>query len=205
MTDPNDKLGGTGEPTSLSLIERVKANDQSAWSRLADLYRPLVDRWCAAAGLQNADVCDVSQEVFLAVARGIEKFHRDQTGDTFRGWLHRITQNKLGDHWRKTQGGKLIGGLELEAHLRQQTAAQDSGSQENSAAEEKRILYRRALELMSTSFAEGTWKAFWGVVIEEREPQTVAKELNLTVNAVYLAKARVLARLREEFADAIED
>jgi RNA polymerase sigma-70 factor (ECF subfamily) len=66
------------------------------------------------------------------------------------------------------------------------------------------MLYRRALELMQRDFEERSWQAFWRVVIEGQNPKEVAAQLQMTPNAVYLAKGRVLARLREEFAGVID-
>jgi hypothetical protein len=62
--------------TSLSLLERVKADDQQAWQRLVGLYSPLVCHWCARWQVTGADADDIVQDVFLAVAAGIEKFQR---------------------------------------------------------------------------------------------------------------------------------
>jgi RNA polymerase sigma-70 factor (ECF subfamily) len=73
--------------------------------------------------LQDADAADVRQEVFLSVARKIDDFRRDRAGDTFRGWLHRITQNKLHDHERKRRAGPAAGGARSQEQLRQQPAA----------------------------------------------------------------------------------
>ena len=71
--------------------------------------------------------------------------------------------------------------------------------------EERKILYRRAVEFLRKEFEERTWQAFWQVAVEERPPSDGASELGMSVNAVYLAKSLVLRRLREEFADLLEE
>jgi hypothetical protein len=81
--------------TSLSLIDRVRARDAEAWQRLSQLYGPLVYRWARQAGLQANDAIDLAQEVFGAVSAGINNFRHDRPGDTFRGWLWGVTNNKL--------------------------------------------------------------------------------------------------------------
>jgi RNA polymerase sigma-70 factor (ECF subfamily) len=191
--------------TSLGLLERVRSHDAAAWGRLVQLYAPLVDRWCRQASLQDADAADVRQEVFLAVARGLDEFRRDSAGGTFRGWLRAITRHKIGDHWRRARPGQAgAGGSDAYEQLQQLPAEGPDDSADPAPAEEIDLLYRRALDLMATDFAECTWKAFWRVVIEGESATEVAADLNLTPNAVYLAKARVLARLREEFRDLID-
>src|SRR4051812_24223205 len=67
VTESNVNPGESGNSTSLGLLERVKAKDQSAWQQMVSLYAPLVDHWTCKAGLQDADALDVRQEVFLAV------------------------------------------------------------------------------------------------------------------------------------------
>jgi RNA polymerase sigma-70 factor (ECF subfamily) len=186
--------------TSLGLLERVKAHDSAAWERVVVVYGPLVDLWCRQAGLQAADAADVRQDVMLAVARAVGEFRRDRPGDSFRGWLRAITRSKLADYWRKRPAATAVtGGSDAYRRL-QQLAAADS---EDSDAEAG-LVYRRALDLIRTDFEERSWRAFWLVVMDGRSPVDVAAELGVSVNAVYLAKGRVLSRLREEFAGLIE-
>jgi RNA polymerase sigma-70 factor (ECF subfamily) len=205
VTDPSDnQKEGVASATSLGLLERVRSRDTAAWDRLVRLYSPLLDRWCRQANLQDADVADIRQEVFLAVARGIEQFRRDSAGGTFRGWLRGITRNKICDLWRRTRGGQAgAGGSDAYQSLLQLPAEAIDDSQ-GPPPEEADILYRRALDLIATDFEENSWNAFWRVIVEGQRPAHVAADLNMTINAVYLAKARVLARLREEFRELID-
>jgi RNA polymerase sigma-70 factor (ECF subfamily) len=167
---------------------------------MASLYGPLVDHWCRRAGLQEADVADVRQEVLLAVDRKIHAFRCDRPGDTFRGWLRTITRNKLHDHWRQAHGRERATGGSDPLQQLQQVPADQGASDSDADAEEVGLVYRQALDLLRTEFGERIWQAFWRVVIDCQRPADVAAELGMTVNAVYLAKGRVLARLREEFA-----
>jgi RNA polymerase sigma-70 factor (ECF subfamily) len=191
---------GSGS-VSPSLLLRVRAQDREAWERLVSLYGPLVYRWCCQAGLQAADAADAGQEVFRAVARRITGFRRDFPGATFRGWLRTITRNKVLDHWRRQrQGVRGRGGSEAQQQLLQ-LPADDSGADQ---ATEATLVYHQALTLLRTEFEERTWQAFWRVAVNDRNPADVAAELGMTLNAVYLAKSRILRRLREEFADLEE-
>jgi RNA polymerase sigma-70 factor (ECF subfamily) len=184
------------------LLVRVKACDPAAWDRLVGLYSPLVYRWCRQASLQAADAADVGQEVFGAVARKITDFRRDRPGATFRGWLRTITRNKILDHRRRQcRSATATGGTEAQLLLQQLPA----GDSEADEAAEASLVYHQALALLHQEFEERTWQAFWRVAVSGQAPPDVAAELGMTVNAVYLAKSRVLRRLREEFADLLED
>jgi RNA polymerase sigma-70 factor (ECF subfamily) len=196
--------GEAGSSTSLSLLDRVRSNDQAAWERFVSLYTPLVEWWCRRYGLQDADTADVRQQVFLAVARRIEEFRREQASGSFRGWLHIITRNKVYDHWRTEIPRAGMGGSNAYEQLLQLCSGQPDDPATGSEAEEQIILYRRAVQLIATDFEETTCKAFWMVVVEDRLPAEVARELGISTNAVYLAKARVLARLRHEFNGLVD-
>jgi RNA polymerase sigma-70 factor (ECF subfamily) len=51
---------------------------------------------------------------------------------------------------------------------------------------------------MQAEFSAATWKACWECVVEGRPAAEVAAELGISENAVYLARCRVLRRLRRE-------
>src|SRR5262249_45165093 len=124
---------------------------------MVSLYTPLVYRWSRQVGLQAADAEDVGQEVFQAVARKIADFRRDQEGQTFRGWLRIIWRNKLRDFFRRKRA-QLAKASETEA--RQRLLAKQSAAAEevdpSSEAEERKILYRRAVEFLRKEFEERT-------------------------------------------------
>jgi RNA polymerase sigma-70 factor (ECF subfamily) len=172
---------------------------------LVTLYAPLVFHWCRRRELQEQDVADVFQEVFLAVATHLDRFRKQQPGDTFRGWLHTITANKIHDHYRRRgqePGG--VGGTDAQLRLAQFPAPPDA--EEDSAAEGQAEggLFQRALQRIRAEFEERTWQAFWGTAVEGRRTGDVAEELGMSPGAVRVAKSRVLHRLRDELGDLRE-
>jgi RNA polymerase sigma-70 factor (ECF subfamily) len=66
------------------------------------------------------------------------------------------------------------------------------------------FLTSRAIELLQNDFEPVTWKAFWETTVESRPAEEVAAEIGVTENAVYLAKSRVLRRLRAELAGLLD-
>jgi len=202
VTGPGVSPGESQDLTSTSLLERARGQDKQAWERLVDLYTPLVYAWCRRSGLQPADAADVGQEVFRAVARGLTGFRRDRAGDTFRGWLRTITRNKLRDFADARKRYPPGAGGSDAAYQVEQLPDQEP---EADLTADRQLLYQRALEVVRTEFEERTWQAFWLVVVEDVSADEAARQLGVSLNAVYLAKSRVLRRLREEFADLIED
>ena len=184
---------------------RVQAHDRAAWDRLVHLYTPLVCHWCQRARLQPADVQDVGQEVFKAVWRSIQTYHRDHPSDTFRGWLRTITRNKVADFYRRQRAEAAApGGSDaLTIAYRMPAPQWDDGDTEADHAEAS-LVYQRAMELIRTTFTEKTWLAFQAYVLEGQTPAEVATMLEMNVGAVYSAKSRVLKRLHDEFAELLD-
>ncbi|HRX78757.1 MAG TPA: sigma-70 family RNA polymerase sigma factor [Pirellulaceae bacterium] len=191
---------GDSGSTSRSLIRMLKLKQAHAWHRLAVLYGPVVLHWCRRAGLQQADADDVVQEVFRTVAQRVSDFRHESPGDTFRGWLWTITRNKLGDFIRRQRATtQPVGGTD--AQLQMAALPDDDATLETVGRDDFGALYRRALDLIRVEFKPATWDSFWRVVVDEQSPADVANELGVSVNAVYVAKSRVLSRLREELGD----
>ncbi len=188
-----------GTSTSRSLLARLHANDPLAWERLVALYAPLVWSWCRKMHLAAQDLADVMQEVFKAVAVHHQSFHKNQPGDTFRGWLRTITRNKVRDHFRRLQREPHAAGG-TDAQFRWSQLPEPAWEEEATDAHDRR-LFERALGLIQNEFEERSWRAFWGVVVDGRSPQEVATELGMSPGAVRVAKCRVLHRLRQELGD----
>lgn len=187
------------ESTSRSLLRRAREKNASAWKSLFAIYGPFVYQSCRRAGLQSNDSADVTQNVFLAVSKGLETFRRDQPGDTFRGWLWTITRNKIRDFFRaRSKRPNATGGNTAQVLWQQLADAQAQQEPAESEAFHSAIA-RRAVLMMQTEFEDSTWRAFWMTAIEQCPTQVVADELGISVAAVYMAKSRVLRRLREEF------
>ena len=207
MPDPQDTPHAASQPqggTSLTLLERLRANQPDAWRTLVQLYSPLVYHWCARAEVRGADADDVSQEVFRAVATHLQNFRRDREGDTFRGWLRVITKNMIQLHFRR-RGRQPQGSGGTDALVKLQEAADPGADLPDDVDAEMEVdgLRQRALELVRTEFEERTWLMFWSTFVDERSPVDVAAELSVTPAAVRKAKSRVLHRLKEEFAELI--
>jgi RNA polymerase sigma-70 factor (ECF subfamily) len=206
-----------------SLLARLQAvvPDEEAWGRLIELFGPAVYDRCCRAGVPGQDVADVGQEVFVEVMRGIAQFRRDRPGDTFRGWLARITEHRIADYWRlrrRRPEGDAAGGSSARDRLAEVPVPSDGGAiqptvlggQEPTAgalpepADAGDDLRGRALRLIAARFEPRTWQACWLVVMEGRPVEAAAEELGMTANAVRIAKSRVLTCLRDEFADLLD-
>ena len=192
------------DSTSATLINRAKANETEAWSRLSDLYGPLA-YWCRRSGVNAHDSADIVQEVFQALAANLKRFRKERSGDSFRGWLWTITRNKIRDHFRAAgRRPAAIGGTD--AHIRFLNEAEQVVIAKHDSTNVQRpdSPVDAALESIRGEFTDHTWRAFWLSVISSENATQVAAELEMSPNAVRLAKWRVLRRLKEILGDQLQ-
>jgi RNA polymerase sigma-70 factor (ECF subfamily) len=161
------------------------------------LYTPLLVVWAQRQGLRAADVEDLIQEVLLKLLRALPSYER-RSGQSFRGWLFRITVSQCHDFRRR----KATCALPSPDGLSGVADTADVSDLEED--EYRRQLVSRGLDLIRSDFGETTWAAFTAVMLEGRAVADVAAGLNISGNAVCLARHRVLTRLREELDGLLE-
>ena len=188
---------GVGPETRLTLLARLREpNDQEAWREFAAIYQPLIQRLAVQRGLQDADAQEVAQEVLLAVAGAIDRWQPDPNRATFRTWLFRIARNFMINLLKQKQRLRFVtGGTDVLDVLNQQPAR--DGDSEWFDQEFSRELFRWAAERIRSEFRESTWSAFWQTCVDGVDVATVADSLKLSVGAVYVARSRVMARLKQ--------
>jgi RNA polymerase sigma-70 factor (ECF subfamily) len=182
-------------PTPSSLLRRLRDTAEAgSWERFVELYTPLMFAWTARLGLSEHDAADLVQDVFATLVEKLPRFRYDP-GQSFRAWLKTVLLNRWRAWQRKDAVVRRVGG---DSALDGLPGA--AGVPDLEEAEYRRWLAHRALAIMRADFDPTTWQACWEFVVRGRPAAEVAAELRLTANAVYLAKARVLRRLREELS-----
>jgi RNA polymerase sigma factor (sigma-70 family) len=200
-------MGLLMEPnTRRSLVLRLQnLDDQAAWAEFVGLYEPLLYRLARARGLQDADARDLCQDVFRAVASAIERWDPDPAKGRFRGWLFRIARNHVVD-FLAGQGRHPRGSGRTSVHdMLQARPADDAGAEAEFAIEFRRRAFHWVAGQVKNEFTDTTWRAFWMTGVENRPVGDVARELGMSPGAVYVARSRVLARLRGRVEQLTED
>ncbi len=187
------------EPTTRrSLVLRLRdLDDQLAWGEFVELYEPLVLRLARAKGLQDADARDLCQDVFRAVASAIDRWDPDPERGRFRAWLSRITRNLMVNFLTRQARGRGTGRTSVH-ELLEELPASDKSAEAEFDAEFRRQAFHWAAERVRRQFTAATWEAFWRTGVLGEPVAEVAEQLGLSAGAVYIARSRVLARLREE-------
>jgi RNA polymerase sigma factor (sigma-70 family) len=183
--------------TRPSLLLRLRdPRDAAAWSQFVDVYAPLVYGFGRRQGLQDADAADLTQEVLRAVAVAAGRLQYDPERGSFRGWLFTIARNKLRNflamRQREVQGS---GDTAVQQQLQEQPDPAESALWDR---EYDQRLFTWAAEQVRGGFHDATWKAFWQTAVEGKKAAQVAAALGISVGAVYIARSRVLARLRQQ-------
>ena len=185
--------------TRASLILRIaNSEDAQAWEEFLRLYQPVVYRLACRQGLQHADAEELVQEVMLSIARKVEDWDPDPERGRFRHWLFRIARNQIINQlsrrkyqtWGTGQSG-------IQSLLEQQIDPAGSLS-ELFEIEYRRSLFQHAAQLVQAAVAERTWNAFWLSAVREVPMSEVAQQLAMSLGSVYIARNRVIARLRAE-------
>ncbi len=192
-------------PTSKSLLAKARdCSDQSAWRRLTELYEPLIQKWVRPHVAQRADAEDVVQEVLTTLVRELPKFDHNHRPGAFRAWLRTITLHRLRAYWEKRDARPAAAAsLELGDAL-DQLADPASALSRAWDDEHDRYVTQTMLESIRLEFQPATWRAFERQVSHGETASEVALELDMSVNAVLIAKSRVLKRLREKAAGLVD-
>jgi RNA polymerase sigma-70 factor (ECF subfamily) len=190
---------GKAPSTRPSLLVRMRdAADRQAWLQFVEIYAPLVYRFARRRGLQDADAADLTQEVLQAVAGAVQRLDYDPQRGSFRSWLFTVARNKLQNflisrrryHARNGVPGALDYLDDLPAPPSDEAALWEQEYQQR--------LFDWAADEVRGNFHDSTWQAFWQTAVEGKSVKDVARALSLSPGAVYIARSRVLARLREQ-------
>jgi RNA polymerase sigma-70 factor, ECF subfamily len=170
--------------TRISLLRRLQnGQDETAWAEFHEIYRPVLTRMVASAGLPANDQQDVVQEIWIAVYKGIEKYEPRAHAFAFRGWLAKISRNTAINYLsRKTP---------------QRTESLQIGSLLTDRNYQRQVLQWAALRVASR-VSQTTFDAFWRTLVDGESVEKVAKELGMTPGALYVSRGRIMATLKRE-------
>jgi RNA polymerase sigma-70 factor (ECF subfamily) len=148
--------------------------------------------------VQDADAADLTQEVMMSVAHAIRSFEYDPERGGFRHWLLTIVRNQLRNFWRKNESAaRGTGGTQAHEVLMEQPETSNGHTTDWDQAYERQ-LFQFAADQVRQDFQESTWLAFWRTAVEGESAKEVSKDLGMSVAAVYMAKRRVVERIREQ-------
>ncbi|MCC7376063.1 MAG: sigma-70 family RNA polymerase sigma factor [Verrucomicrobiales bacterium] len=189
------------QPTRPSLLVAIRdPGNERAWSEFVNLYTPLVFGHCRRRGLQEADAADVAQDVMRAVAQAIRRFEYDRVKGSFRSWLLTVTRSKLANFFsRESRQPQAASDTQLTEWTADPPSPEELGEWD---VEYRQRLFDWAAESVRSEFQPSSWQAFWRTAVDHQPVAQVAADLALSPGAVYIARSRIIARLRDFLHEA---
>jgi len=183
--------------TRSSLLERIRnLEDGPSWEEFDRLYRPLLLRYALDRGLHRDEADEIAQQCMAAIAGGIQGFQRRVS---LRGWLRGMVDHKVDDQLRRRRH---------EAPARTADFQTEQAREDNPAQLWERqwnrthLLY--CLNLVRDEISPLTYEAFERYVIREQPVGEITERLGMTANQVYVAKHRVIERLKKRWTELAE-
>lgn len=190
-----------GYETRASLFLRCNSTSKPvvelAWDEFHQRYAPVVAGFARNLGLRAQDVDDVIQEVMLGFFRRSPEFEYDPSKGRFRGYLKVCTVRAI----RKRRDRDARAGPSSDVDLDEQSGHLESAWNEQW---EQRLL-ARAAERYRLEATEQAFEVFAGTVLDDQDPAQVAGRLGMSLDAVYKARQRAIARVRAIFQELIDD
>lgn len=185
--------------TRASLLVQLRDGaNHGAWREFMQLYGPVVYGFARKRGLQDADAADLMQDVMRSVATSIGRLDYDRNQGTFRGWLFTITRNKVFNFLSARRIRPQSAGDTSTNRILDNHPDDTADGSETWETEYQRRVAALAMERVKGEFQEATWRAFWLTAVDGVAAAEAAKEVGISTGAIYVAKSRVLARLKAE-------
>jgi RNA polymerase sigma factor (sigma-70 family) len=184
--------------TQVSLLLRIRDGaDHVAWQEFLRMYGPVVYGFARKRGLQDADAADLMQDVLRSVSVAIHRLEYDRKQGTFRGWLFTVTRNKVLNFYAARKIHPQATGDSGTNRLLDDQAERGQDAEVWDLEYQRRVAMI-AMERIKGEFQENTWQSFWLTAVEGLAAAEVAQRIGLSPGAIYVAKSRVLARLKVE-------
>ncbi|MEQ1827044.1 MAG: sigma-70 family RNA polymerase sigma factor [Pirellula sp.] len=183
--------------TSESLLQRLNdQQDVAAWNEFLAIYRPVVLRMAQRRGLQHADADDLAQQVFMSVARKVNDWEPHNSETRFRNWLGRIARNAILNELVRAKPDRAAGAGGHDLVLGQVPDQGELSIALTIEARRQALLW--AASAVEGEFSSSTWEMFYQTAIDGRPVNEVADGLGRSAGAVYIARCRVMQRIKEK-------
>jgi len=187
--------------TPPSLLQRLREMPSDGdWKRFDDLYRPFLGRVLLKTGIQAADVEDLVNDVLTIWLAKLKSFDRKGPG-SLRAWLRKVAINRFKDLACKKKPWRVQADLEA---VFEQLADPHSELSRFWDEQHDRHVLQDALGRIEHEFSPHVWKAFLRFAIEGSPAKEVAQEIGISISAVFVAKHRIMKRLKEEIEGMVE-
>ena len=169
------------------------AND-AVWREFDDRYRPVIEAFAVKLGLRPEDAADAAQETMVQFARDYRAGRYDRERGRLRSWIFGIARHRVLDAQRARARRR---------ERRGESALSDvQGSDDFERIWDdqwRKALLRTALDELRAGprLEPRTLRAFELVALRGVAAAEAAREIGMSIDEIYVAKSRVLKRLRQ--------
>jgi len=183
--------------TTTQILEGLKTtHDESTWEEFCSHFQPVVIEFAKKLGLSNVEAEDASQETMAAFFKAFKEGKYDPGKGRLSNWLFGISKRVI---------------LNLRGHqpLEKLIADKATGTSFWDMVQDDRTLGRtwelqwqqmvlkKCLDQVRQEFDPKIFGAFRHYAIDQFAIEEVCQRFDMSRNAVYIAKSRVLSRLRQ--------
>ncbi|MFH1614956.1 MAG: sigma-70 family RNA polymerase sigma factor [Planctomycetota bacterium] len=183
--------------TSTRLLEELQSsNDGDAWQNMCTSFLPMLISFAKRLGLPASYAEDAAQETMVAFVKAFRAGNYQKERGRLHNWLFGIAYKVILNMRRKLPKEQLISdnhtGTCFWELIEDENAVKHTWN-----TEYRRFLLRHCLQHVRKKFSAETFKAFELHSLSEIPASEVARQLNISANAVYIASCRVLKELRQ--------
>jgi RNA polymerase sigma factor (sigma-70 family) len=185
--------------TTTVLLEALRAEtDPQVWGEFVARYQPLLVGFGIRLGLSEADATDAAQWTLAEFLKAFRAGRYERERGRLGSWIIGIAKHQVESLRR--EGARRAG-------WRGESGIVDLGNNDSLAEiweqERRREILNAALCRLRSSarLADTSVRAFELVAIRGVSPEDAARECDLTVDEVYVARHRVTRKLRELVAE----
>lgn len=185
--------------TTTALLDGLQDTDNEiVWSQFDKRYRPLLANIARRFGLSDAEAADVAQESLIDFVSAYRAGRYTRDKGRLRSWLIGIQRRRIAALVRDRVKRGNPRGDSIVSEVPEETELNTVWDEE-----QRQVILADALDELraSSQTAESTIRAFELVGLRNMPVKEAAEELGMTVNDVYVAKSRCVARLRKLVAD----
>jgi RNA polymerase sigma-70 factor (ECF subfamily) len=183
--------------TTTQVLEELRASSEAeAWRRFCDHFRPVVVKFARQLGLSTTDAEDAAQETMLQFFKAFREGKYDRGRGRLSNWLFGVARRVILN---------LRGHQPLEQLIADKTTGtsfwdliQDDHSIKQSwDAQWRKMVLTRCLDQARREFNPKVFGAFELYALQDKTVDEVAQKFKMSKNSVYIAKSRVLSKIRQ--------
>lgn len=183
--------------TTTQILNDLKnSNDSLVWNTFRDHFYPVICSFARKLGLSSNYAEDIAQETMFVFLKAFRKNQYSREKGSLSNWVFGIARNVIRDFRRRLPKERLISNDSTVTSF-WNMVADDKMLKHTWETEWRKLVLERCLLQVRNEVTPKNFKAFELYALLQQPVEDVCKELSMTRNAIYIAKNKVLTKLRD--------